>query len=281
MLRWLAAQGLRPLLLDWGTPGPAEAGFDLDGYGAERLVPALARGAAAGRAGRCRSSATAWAARWRSGSRRGRPEAVAALVTIGAPWDFASTARHRRRHPRDDPRRGRRGAPRRCSTRWARPSAWCRCRCSRCSSRWSTRSRRRSSSRSWRGSTRTAPAARLFVALEDWLADGVPMPVGAAKDLLVGWQIRNRPAARQLALPRRAGRPAAGSRAPALVFCGATRQHRAAAAGAAARPRRCRGARCSAPAHRPRRHDRRQRRARPGLAAAGGFPRRPSRLSLP
>ena len=39
------------------------------------------------------------------------------------------------------------------------------------------------------------PAARLFVALEDWLADGVPMPVGAAKDLLLGWQIRNATAA--------------------------------------------------------------------------------------
>ena len=35
------------------------------------------------------------------------------------------------------------------------------------------------------------PSARLFVALEDWLADGVPMPVGAAKDLLLGWQIGN------------------------------------------------------------------------------------------
>ena len=42
MLRWLAGQGLRPLLLDWGTPGPAEAAFDLGRYGAERLVPALA-----------------------------------------------------------------------------------------------------------------------------------------------------------------------------------------------------------------------------------------------
>jgi polyhydroxyalkanoate synthase len=34
-------------------------------------------------------------------------------------------------------------------------------------------------------------AARLFVALEDWLADGVPMPVAAAKDLLLGWHVRN------------------------------------------------------------------------------------------
>ncbi|MFO4987195.1 hypothetical protein RCK87_25985, partial [Salmonella enterica subsp. enterica serovar 1,4,[5],12:i:-] len=34
-------------------------------------------------------------------------------------------------------------------------------------------------------------AARLFVAVEDWVADGVPMPVPAARDLLVSWQIRN------------------------------------------------------------------------------------------
>ena len=55
------------------------------------------------------------------------------------------------------------------------------------------------------------PAARLFVALEDWLADGVPMPARAAKDLLVGWQIRNLTAEGELALPRRRGRPGAPS----------------------------------------------------------------------
>ena len=43
MLRWLAAQGLRPLLVDWGEPGPAESGFDLDAYGSRRLLPATPR----------------------------------------------------------------------------------------------------------------------------------------------------------------------------------------------------------------------------------------------
>ena len=64
------------------------------------------------------------------------------------------------------------------------------------------------------------PAARLFVALEDWLADGVPMPVGAAKDLLLGWHIENRTAAgrwRFLGQTVDPGRVAA----PALLFCGA------------------------------------------------------------
>ena len=62
-------------------------------------------------------------------------------------------------------------------------------------------------------------AARHFVALEDWLSDGVPMPAGAAKDLLVGWQIRNRTASGRWRFlggrvdPRRVA-------APALIFCG-------------------------------------------------------------
>jgi polyhydroxyalkanoate synthase len=63
------------------------------------------------------------------------------------------------------------------------------------------------------------PAARLFVALEDWLADGVPMPSPAAKDLLVGWHIRNLPVTggwRFLGGPVDPG----AIRAPALVFCG-------------------------------------------------------------
>jgi polyhydroxyalkanoate synthase len=38
-------------------------------------------------------------------------------------------------------------------------------------------------------------AASHFVALEDWLSDGVPMPLLAAKDLLIGWQVRNDTAA--------------------------------------------------------------------------------------
>jgi poly(3-hydroxyalkanoate) synthetase len=63
------------------------------------------------------------------------------------------------------------------------------------------------------------PAAEIFVALEDWLADGVPMPAEAACDLLVGWQLRNLTATEDWdflggkVVPSRI-------RAPALVVCG-------------------------------------------------------------
>ena len=56
MLRHLAANGVRPLLLDWGWPGETERRFTLGDYIAGRLESALA---AIG--GRWSSPATAWA----------------------------------------------------------------------------------------------------------------------------------------------------------------------------------------------------------------------------
>src|SRR5262249_8508228 len=47
LLRFLAEAGLRPLLVDWGRPGPAERRFTLTDYIAGRLVRALDAAAAA------------------------------------------------------------------------------------------------------------------------------------------------------------------------------------------------------------------------------------------
>jgi polyhydroxyalkanoate synthase len=189
MLRWLAAEGFRPLLLDWGVPGPAEARFDLDDYGAERLVPALeaARRLAGGPVpvlGYCMGGTLA------VGLAARRPADVAALVTIGAPWDFAST-------------RGVAGGIRAMlrangiahaealidglgdvfgqvpvsvfQTLFAMVNPI------QASLKFQKLARL----------DPDGPVAQLFVALEDWLAEGVPMPAGAARDLLIGWHIRN------------------------------------------------------------------------------------------
>lgn len=43
LVRWLRAQGLRPLLVDWGTPTSAEQGLDLAGHVEKLLVPLLSR----------------------------------------------------------------------------------------------------------------------------------------------------------------------------------------------------------------------------------------------
>ena len=38
---YLAARGIRPLVVDWGAPGEEERGFDLTGYVTHRLMPAF------------------------------------------------------------------------------------------------------------------------------------------------------------------------------------------------------------------------------------------------
>ncbi|MGH7124446.1 MAG: alpha/beta fold hydrolase, partial [Stellaceae bacterium] len=87
LLRWLAANGLRPLLVDWTSPGELERRFTLTDYIAGRLEAALeAATAAAGEPmavmGYCMGGdlALALAAR--------QPMRVSALALLATPWDF-------------------------------------------------------------------------------------------------------------------------------------------------------------------------------------------------
>jgi polyhydroxyalkanoate synthase len=91
MLRWLAAQGLRPLLLDWGVPGVQERDFSLADYMRLRLAPALeaARmaspdGSAPAALGYCMGGSMAAAAASAGDDR------ISRLALVGAPWDFAA-----------------------------------------------------------------------------------------------------------------------------------------------------------------------------------------------
>ncbi len=82
LLRWLAAQGLRPLLTDWGTPGPDELGLDLESCVAERLTPLLAGlDTPPMLLGYCLGGTLALAA--------AALVPVTKLVLLAAPWHFA------------------------------------------------------------------------------------------------------------------------------------------------------------------------------------------------
>src|ERR1700757_866101 len=85
MLRWLAAQGMHPYLLDWGWPAEVERHFTLTDYIAGRLERALA--VIPGPvilAGYCMGGLLALAAALRA---QGTGK-VSGLALLATPWDF-------------------------------------------------------------------------------------------------------------------------------------------------------------------------------------------------
>ena len=180
MLRWLAGQGVRPLLLDWGWPGETERRFTLTDYIAGRLERALAAaGGPVVLAGYCMGGLLTLAAAQR------RPDLVSALALLATPWDFhapdpASSAVLARLRPALEPAMALAETlpvdalqfmftlldPFSVAAKY----------------------------RSFANLDPDSPRARLFVALEDWLNDGVPLAAPVARECLDAWYGRNAPA---------------------------------------------------------------------------------------
>lgn len=90
-VRWLAGEGFRPFVVDWGLPGPEERSFTLSDY-ILRLEPALDRitdatdGAPISVVGYCMGGLLAMSLALRN------REMVNALVLLATPWDFHADA---------------------------------------------------------------------------------------------------------------------------------------------------------------------------------------------
>jgi poly(3-hydroxyalkanoate) synthetase len=180
MLRFLAAHGVRPLLLDWGWPGEVERRFSLTDYIAGRLERALAAlGGPVVLAGYCMGGLLAVAAALR------RPERVAGLALLATPWDFhAGDAAPARRVaamlPLLEPAMALTGTVPIDALQllFAMLDPW-------------------AIAEKYRGFARLDPdseRARMFVALEDWLNDGVPLAGPVARACLADWYGANAPA---------------------------------------------------------------------------------------
>lgn len=181
LMRWLAGQGLRPFLIDWGTPGPLERRYTLTDYIAGRLERALAAvveetGRPVPVVGYCMGGLLAAALALR------RPKEVAALGLLATPWDFHA----------EDAALARRAAavfqpygP--MIEAWgdvpvdALQALFAQLDPLLALKKFSQFARMDPDSR----------AATAFVALEDWLNDGVPLVAGVARDALAGWYGRN------------------------------------------------------------------------------------------
>ena len=184
LLRWLAGRGLRPLLLDWGTPAGDETDLDVAGHVATMLLPLIdAIGVPATLVGYCLGGTMAIAAAAL------RP--VTALALIATPWRFADYPDSTRDALAD-------------LWRTAGPAtdalgllpmeilqaAFWRLDPQRTIAKYEAHGRR----------DPTDPQSLAFVRLEDWANDGPPLTRGAARELFLdlfagdlpgqsGWQV--------------------------------------------------------------------------------------------
>lgn len=187
MLRHLAASGSRVLLLDWGWPEAAERGFTLTDYIAGRLERALAAPALAPLGppvllGYCMGGLLTLALALR------RPERLRGLALLATPWDFHAgeegaagrAAALAALLPGLEPALDLHGAlpVDAIQTLFAGLDPWSIA----------------GKFRAFAAMDQAGARARLFVALEDWLNDGVPLAAPVAREALAGWYGRNEPA---------------------------------------------------------------------------------------
>ena len=178
-MRYLAAQGAHPLLLDWGWPGPIERRFTLTDYIAGRLERAvLAVNAPVILAGFCMGGLLALASAQRN------PAQVRGLALLATPWDFHA----------DDPQAARSLA---ASLKLLEPmlhvndtlpidalqTLFAMLDPFGVGDKY----------RSFADLDPASARATRFVALEDWINDGVPLAAPVARETLTDWYGENAP----------------------------------------------------------------------------------------
>jgi poly(3-hydroxyalkanoate) synthetase len=180
MLRWLAERGVRPMLLDWGEPEPA---FTLTDTIAGRLARAMAaaRDLSGGKvvlAGYCMGGTFAVAAA------AVRPDLVGGLALLAAPWDF---------HAGDVERLHKLAAARAMLEPMSRDSGVVPVDVLQSLFALDDPLAVAEKFRQFGRMEPNSASARLFVALEDWLNDGVALSGTTARECLRQWYRDNLP----------------------------------------------------------------------------------------
>ncbi|MEQ8602990.1 MAG: alpha/beta fold hydrolase [Marivibrio sp.] len=184
--RWLAQDGFDVFLMDWGAPGAEERSFALADVVARLGRAAAAAAEAAGRPvgllGYCMGGLLALplAAGW-----LGPHPPIDRLVLLAAPWDFHAERAAQARAL---------GAT---AQLWAPAIAGLGVLPVDAIQALFAALDPDLAPRKFAAFARMAPEsarAHAFVALEDWLNDGVPLPAAVAEECLIGWYGENRPA---------------------------------------------------------------------------------------
>ena len=206
LMRHLAQDGFRPFLVDWGAPGPQESDFDLTAYICWRLEPVAdeifdATGQVPALLGYCMGGLLALALAQR------RPDRVAALALLATPWDFhAGQDAHIRLLQAMSP--GLKAA----IDQWGElPVEVLQAMFTGLDPYLTT-----NKFRNFAGMKAGSEAAGNFIALEDWLNDGVPLVGPVAWECLFDWYMENAPAKGHWRVDGEAVRPG-DIRVPSLV----------------------------------------------------------------
>ena len=174
MLRDWAARGVRPVLLDWGWPGAQERRFTLTDYIAERLEPALdSLSGPVALAGYCMGGLLALAAALRQTDR------LRGLLLLATPWDFHAAGPAPPVVPALAPLLAGGTLP-----VDALQALFMMQDLDGIALKY----------RGFADSDLASRRARMFVAIEDWLSDGVPLAAPIAIECLGGWYGDNTPA---------------------------------------------------------------------------------------
>lgn len=195
LARWLAARGFRTLLVDWDRPGDVERNFGLTDYIAGRLESALdAALALTGRRpallGYCMGGLLTTALAQR------RQRDLSGMVLLATPWDFHAGARFRFETvmPMVAP-----GLAATLEVLRELPTDALQALFFTLDPYLVIRKFRQ-----FAAMDQASPKAQAFVALEDWLNDGVPLAGPVARECMIGWYGENQPERRTW---RIAGRP--------------------------------------------------------------------------
>ena len=184
LMRFLAAVGFRPFLVDWGAPGPEEQDFDLTRYICWRLEPVAdeifdATGRAPALVGYCMGGLLTLALALR------RPDRASALAFLATPWDFhAAPPATIRMLQAMTP-----GLSAAIDQWGGLPVDILQAMFSSLDPYLTANKFRRFAAMK-EGSDKT----RKFIALEDWLNDGVALVGPVARECLIGWYVDNTPA---------------------------------------------------------------------------------------
>jgi polyhydroxyalkanoate synthase len=183
LLRDLARRGFRPLLVDWGAPGKLEAGFLPDDYIGGRLVGALQaahdlNNKPVALAGYCMGGLLTLALA------AIRPEQVSAQVLMATPWNFHAMSPDKTRML---------AAMIPAIENMLQITSTLPVDVLQSMFTILNPQLTAIKFRAFAGLDKRSAKARGFVALEDWLNDGIPLAGPTAKECLDGWYVKNNP----------------------------------------------------------------------------------------